>query len=214
MRLPGLQRQLPPGTMIVPDVGQNQVEEVNVVELGDDLGWRYKEGSFFFDPNNPNDVSSDPIPGITLPSGFDPIDPVLEYDHDEGISVVSGFVYRGSAIPELDGMYVFGDYGTGFGEPGRLFYGDLATGEINELIIGLDDRGFGLSLKGFGRGPDGELYVLGGSNLGPFRDDDGNGFGSIFKIVSTGTVVPEPSSLTALAMMSTIMVVRRRKRIR
>ena len=210
----GLATASAPGTLIVPDVGQNQIEEVNVVQLGDDLGWRYKEGSFFFDPANPDDVSETPIPGITLPTGFDPVDPVLQYDHDEGATVISGFVYRGTEFPELEGKYVFGDWGTFGGSLGRLFYGDLTTGEIEELVIGFDDRALNGFLKGFGRGTDGELYVLAGPNLGPFRDASDIGYGSVFKLVSPGTAIPEPSSLAALAMMSTVMVVRRRKRVR
>tara|TARA_R110002049_G_scaffold47902_1_gene138375 strand:- start:63254 stop:64570 length:1317 start_codon:yes stop_codon:yes gene_type:complete len=207
----GLATPSSPGTLIVPDVGQNQIEEVNVVQLGDDLGWRYKEGTFFFDPDNPNDLSENPIPGVT-PNGFTSVDPVLQYDHDEGATVISGFVYRGTEIPELDGKYVFADWGKFDGSSGRLFYGDLTTGEINELIIGFDDRALDGYVKGFGRGPDGELYVLAGPNLGPFRDGTDMGFGSVLKIVNAGVAVPEPSSLTALAMMSTMVIVRRRSR--
>ena len=51
------------------------------------------------------------------------IDPVAEYDHDDGISIIGGYVYRGRAIPEFYDKYVFGNFSTGFGLPaGRLFY--------------------------------------------------------------------------------------------
>ena len=188
------------GRFILPDVGQNNIEEVNIANLGDDLGWRYKEGSFFFEPVG-GTVSPTAFPSIVVPSGL--VDPVLEYDHDEGNSISGGYIFRGDAIPELDGKYVFGDWGNFAGPSGRLFYGDLDTGEIKEFIIGYDDRSFGFYTKGFGRGIDGELYVIAGSSLGPA----GTG-SSIFKITS----VPEPSSLAALALLSTAVMLRRRSR--
>ena len=71
------------GELWVADVGQNDIEEVNVVEAGGNYGWNLKEGSFFFDPNGVDDgfVTADD-PGV--PAGL--LDPVAEYDHDEGIS--------------------------------------------------------------------------------------------------------------------------------
>ena len=195
------------GRFILPDVGQNNIEEVNIAQLGDDLGWRYKEGSFFFDPVT-GGVSTTEFPSIVLPTGFSPVDPKLEYDHDEGASIVGGYIYRGNAIPELDGKYVFADWGTFGSIPnGRLFYGDLDTGEIKELIIGFDDRALGLHARGIGRGADGELYVVTGVNLGP-----SGSLGGVFKIVSAGVAVPEPSSLAVLALLSTTVVLRRRSR--
>ena len=106
-------------------------------------------------------------------------DPVAQYDHDEGISVIGGFIYRGTAIPELFGKYVFGDFSSGFGSAdGRLFYSDLDIGLIQEFVIGVDDRDLNLYVKGFGQDLDGEVYVLASSNLGPY----GSG-GKILKIV-------------------------------
>ncbi len=164
------------GDLIVGDVGQNDIEEVDTVISGGNYGWNLKEGSFRFDPNTGtvnNDLSG--LPGEL-------IDPNAEYDHDEGSTVIGGFVYRGSEIPELVGKYVFGDFSRGFFSPdGRLFYADPATGwEIKELIIGLDDRALGLYLKAFGQDSSGELYVLAGTNLGPFSN-----LGKVLKIVNT-----------------------------
>ena len=68
----------------------------------------------------------------------------------------------------LAGKYVYGDLSRTLGAPGgRLFLGDLATGDIQELIIGTNDRPLGLYLKGFGEDANGELYVLGSTGLGP-----------------------------------------------
>jgi hypothetical protein len=116
-----------------------------------------------------------------LPGGL--IDPVAQYDHDEGITVVGGFIYRGSAIPELWGKYVFGDFSSGFFlADGRLLYADLGTGLIREFTVGVDDRKLGLYVKGFGQDAAGELYLLAGTNLGPF----GTG-GVVLKIVDLCT---------------------------
>jgi glucose/arabinose dehydrogenase len=178
------------GQLIVADVGQNQIEEIDIVTPGGNFGWNQKEGSFRFDAGA---VFGDLV---GVPPGL--IDPVLEYDHDEGISVIGGFVYRGSAIPELVGKYVFGDFSNaGFFTPGgRLFVGDLTTGLIEELTLGLDDRALGLFVKGFGQDADGELYVLAGTNLGPFRDSTGQGFGQVLRIVP----VPEPATAALLGL--------------
>lgn len=161
------------GLLVVGDVGQGNIEEIDIIEKGGNYGWNIKEGTFRFNPQT-GGISDDL-------SGIDPalIDPVAEYDHDDGISIIGGFVYRGSAIPELVGKYVFGDFSGSFGAPtGRLFYAELETGLIKELIIGTDDRDLNLYVKGFGADSDGEIYVLGGTSLGPFGNS-----GVVLKIV-------------------------------
>jgi glucose/arabinose dehydrogenase len=192
------------GRLIAGDVGQGDIEEVNIIEAGGNYGWRLKEGSFFFDPAN-TVVDDEPFPAIPIPIGFDPIDPVIEYDHDEGISVIGGFVYRGSAIPALVGKYVFGDFSNGFGSPaGRLFYGDLDTGEMFEFKLGLADLPLGQFVKGFGQDADGELYVLVSTALGP-----GGVTGQVLRIVR----VPEPGTgmLAIVAMFLATSAARRRR---
>jgi glucose/arabinose dehydrogenase len=161
------------GNLIVADVGQNNVEEIDIIKQGGNYGWNFKEGSFRFNPAT-GMVSGDLI---GLPQGL--IDPIAEYDHDDGIAVVGGYVYYGMAIPALAGKYVFGDFSRSFAAPaGRLFYADLGTGLIQELIIGADNRELGLYVKGFGVDADGEIYVLASSKLGPY----GTG-GVVLKIV-------------------------------
>lgn len=154
--------------MYVGDVGQNDIEEVNVVVAGGNYGWPVKEGSFCFDPNGtaPGFVTDD------RPCANEPpmlIDPVAEYDHDEGISVIGGFVYRGNRVPELMNRYVFGDYARNFGgNNGRLFYLDkrnvvrgknVRKSSISELNIYGQD-GLEMSLLGFASDAKGEIYVL------------------------------------------------------
>ncbi|MEQ6341234.1 MAG: PQQ-dependent sugar dehydrogenase [Gammaproteobacteria bacterium] len=156
------------GDMYAADVGQNDIEELDVVVAGGNYGWPVKEGSFCFDANgtNPGFVT-DAKPCANEPPML--IDPVAEYDHDEGISIIGGFVYRGNKVPELMNRYVFGDYARRFGgNNGRLFYLDkrnIVRGEnmkkssISELRIYGQD-GLGMSLLGFGTDAKGEIYVM------------------------------------------------------
>ncbi len=165
------------GRLIVGDVGQNRVEEIDIVVKGGNYGWNLKEGSFRFDPAT-GGVSTD-LSGLPP----DLIDPVAEYDHDDGISIIGGYVYTGTAIPELAGKYVFGDFSRSLGSPdGRLFYADLPTGQIVEFRIGPTDRDLGFFVKGFGIDAEGEVYVLASANLGPY----GTG-GVVLKIVDLCT---------------------------
>ena len=100
-------------------------------------------------------------PGLT--------DPVAQYDHDDGISIIGGYMYYGSHVPELRARYVFGDFSLGFTTPnGRLFVADLLTGKIEELLLGTEQRSLGLFVKGMGQDRDGEVYVLASTALGPY----------------------------------------------
>ena len=149
-------------------MGQGAIEEVDIVELGKNYGWNRKEGSFLFNSNG--SVSPDPNPNPAF------VNPVLEYDHDDGISVIAGFTYRGAAVPALGGKYVFGDFLRRNTPGGRLFYGDLTARTIHELRIGVNSRAFGMVIKGFGSDDAGEIYVLG--------DSGGSTGGRALKIVS------------------------------
>jgi hypothetical protein len=129
--------------------------------------------------------------------------PVAAYDHHDGLSVTGGFVYRGRAIQELRGHYVFGDWAlsfTGYVTPqavgddqrrlGRLFY--LATPELEGKpgersdILEFASLGMAMPIKvtAFGQDAAGELYVLGNRKGAP-----SDSTGSIWKIVPA----PAPS---------------------
>lgn len=165
------------GTLIVADVGQNDIEEVDVVVPGGNYGWPLKEGSACFDQNGADPgfaFEADPCPGT---EGLELIDPIAEYDHQEGIAAVGGFVYRGSEIPPLRGRYVFGDYISPADGRGRLFQlvkpatrsDGLEHSRIREPAIdGLD--GTGLFVLGFGQDASGELYLLTNATGVPFGD--------------------------------------------
>jgi hypothetical protein len=144
------------GALVVADVGQDSVEEVDVVTKGGNYGWPLKEGAFLFNRST-GGVFTDPHPNPAL------INPVVQYDHDDferpgvevPVAVIGGFVYRGAAIPRLSGRYVFADFS------GRLFDADLRTGAIERLLT------LGVFIKGFGADASGELYVLATANEGP-----------------------------------------------
>lgn len=154
------------GEIYCSDAGQNTVEEVDRIVKGGNYGWNVKEGSFWFD-SIASDVNFGSVvtgPVKSVPPGL--IDPILEYDHFDGHVVIGGFVYRGTQIPELQGRYVFGDWGAFTAPTARLFY--LDTNNVSrQFQIGLDDRPAGIWLKGFGQDSSGELYVFGSRALGP-----------------------------------------------
>ncbi len=183
------------GDLIEGDVGQNNVEEINRITLGGNYGWAIKEGDFLFNQTNgpagpAGTIGAPPgnySPG--LPSGL--IDPIsgtlgtLEYDHNEGISITGGFVYRGTAIPELYGKYIFGDLALKTAPvraDGRIFYADLQTGQMKAFPLfqfgGSAVLPNGLTVHGFGQDADGEIYAL-------VTNTSANGTGGIvYKLVA------------------------------
>ena len=183
------------GNLYVGDVGQNNIEELDLVTAGGNYGWRYKEGTFRFNPDG-GTISTDLT---ALPPGL--IDPIMQYDHDEGVSIIGGFVYRGTQMPELTGKYVFGEFSRGFAAPGgRLFYYDLTTGELREFLLGSADLPLGMFVKGMGEDAMGELYLAASTTLGPTGTT-----GQVFKIV------PEPSGVGLVCAGLAMVVLRRRR---
>jgi glucose/arabinose dehydrogenase len=154
------------GKLLISDIGQAQIEEIEVGVAGANYGWSEREGMFVVVHDDPSILL--PLPSDDAQFGY--TYPAAQYDHDEGAAVVGGFVYRGALMPALQGRYVFGDLVNG-----RIFSVDadsLANGspaEIDELtlfyegeertlleILGNDFRA---DLR-FGMDAEGELYVL------------------------------------------------------
>jgi glucose/arabinose dehydrogenase len=127
----------PTGTLWVADVGQNQLEEIDWVEKGKNYGWNIMEGKLCYSPSTGCDQT-----GLELP--------VFEYGRDEGISVIGGFVYRGSTLSGLHGIYVYGDYGSG--KIWALQY-DGTSAPVNTLLVDT-----ALSITSFGLDENNELY--------------------------------------------------------
>ncbi len=134
------------GDLYIADVGQNEREEINVAARASgggraaNYGWSVMEGNACF-----ADPGCDST-GLTLP--------VLEYTHADGCSVTGGFVYRGTALPEIAGHYFYADFCEGWVRSFRLGGGSAA-----------DEREWpalapGGQVPGFGEDASGELYVL------------------------------------------------------
>ncbi len=127
------------GDLWLGDVGERAFEEVDRVTVGENYGWNVREGANCFEP-----PSGCTTAGLT--------DPVTEYGRSVGQSITGGYVYRGTAIPDLVGWYVFGDFisGSVFAIPA-----DSQPGVAPETLASST-----LSISTFAEDVDGELYVV------------------------------------------------------
>ena len=130
------------GLLWAADVGQNNWEEIDIISNGKNYGWRSCEGMHEYPPN-------------TSPcDNPEYINPIWEYDHNEGrCSVTGGYVYRGQNIPGLPGKYIYGDYCAG--TVWSLEY-DGINPTVNQTLLTVP-AGFIVS---FGVDQSSELYVL------------------------------------------------------
>jgi glucose/arabinose dehydrogenase len=123
------------GNFWLADVGQMLWEEVNLVEKGGNYGWSWREGKADYVDRA----------GEKQPEGVTWTDPVHVYDHSQGISITGGFVYRGKALSQYAGAYVYGDWG--YGNIWMLRYDKGSkTVNSNDLILEkkFDAKGKGL----------------------------------------------------------------------
>lgn len=132
----------PKGRLIVADVGQDAYEEVDVVRAGDNLGWSVREGFACRLEERSKCERSDLV------------DPVLVYGREDGASITGGYVYTGTRVPVLRGLYVFGDFVSG-----RLFAIALPDDRRKRVQQPIDLGKWPLMPSSFGRDPRGELYV-------------------------------------------------------
>jgi glucose/arabinose dehydrogenase len=122
------------GELWAGDVGQNRIEEIDLVRKGENYGWNIMEGSSCYDRPSGCDRT-----GLTLP--------VAEYSHQVGISVTGGYVYRGSAIPALEGHYIYADFGSGriwaldAGIPGEAQPREILHTGLSIASFGVDGSG-------------------------------------------------------------------------
>ena len=151
------------------DVGQGALEEVDRVVLGGNYGWRCFEGT--------NPFNS------TCGSNPNPLPPIAQYGRSLGFSTTGGVVYRGSAIPNLVGRYLFGDFGTG-----ALWSIARTTQPTMTMGAGFSTN---LQIASFGQDVDGEAYIV---HLG----------GTLHKIVpGAGGGRQIPTQLSASGCVST-----------
>ncbi|MEL7472296.1 MAG: PQQ-dependent sugar dehydrogenase [Planctomycetota bacterium] len=142
------------GDLYMGDVGQFDIEEVSVLPAGspggENFGWRCWEGTQFFTSST-----------FGCPSLVDTDQPIHEYDHGVGCSITGGVIYRGTAIPALDGLYFFSDFCSA-----RLWtINPDGTSNVTPTLV---DRtaelapGGGLSIanvSSFGEDANGEVYI-------------------------------------------------------
>jgi glucose/arabinose dehydrogenase len=142
------------GDLIIGDVGQNLWEYVHGVRGGDashkNFGWNIVEGTHCFDADTGGGKKSCNKTGLTPP--------LVEYSHDEGCSITGGFVYRGKALPALDGRYFYADYCTGL-----LRSFTWQNGYVREhwdWKNAIDKQGVITQVSSFGVDQNGELYIV------------------------------------------------------
>jgi len=137
------------GQLFVADVGQNKFEEVNIIEKGGNYGWRIMEANHCF---NPEDNCKQE--GLILP--------IAEYEHEEGISITGGFVYRGKELATLSEKYIFADW------TGPMFYLEKKGESWIRGAINLASKPTGdLKILSFAQDNNAELYVLTNQDVGP-----------------------------------------------
>lgn len=152
------------GLLWAGDVGGSRREEVNVIRVGGNYGWSILEGTWC---KSGDEACARP----------DLIPPVWEYSTEGCAAIIGGYVYRGDAIPELRGWYLFGDFCSGLGW--MLPAGRAAAGTLVEAarLWNLSLAGEPLRITSLAEDAGGELYILGLHGL-------------IYRAVSAGTASP------------------------
>lgn len=165
------------------DVGQLSREEVDIVVRGGNYGWNVKEGTMCFSTVNPG-VPLGSCPALD-PEGDPIIDPIIEFVNSNqpgglGNAVIGGHVYRGTALPGMVGLYVFGSLSSTGGPDGRIFVATPAPQGlwpfVEPVISTSPDGRLGRFILGFGQDLSGEIYVL----------TSGGVTGEVFQIVPPG----------------------------
>ncbi|MES0488618.1 MAG: PQQ-dependent sugar dehydrogenase [Leptospirales bacterium] len=128
------------GKLWVGDVGQNEYEEVSIIEKGKNYGWHILEGTHCYNP------------AVNCKrAGLE--NPIYEYTHEMGASITGGYVYRGKNIPELHGLYIFGDF-----VEGRIWAISQNGAKQNLASLVVDTS---IYISSFGLDVDGELLIVG-----------------------------------------------------
>ncbi len=130
------------GALWTGDVGQVSWEEIDVVEKGKNYGWDCREGTQAYEPARERSSACEGAGDFT--------EPVWTYGRREGVSITGGYVYRGAALPDLVGWYVYADYATG-----KVWALREVDGEyVNRVLIDSE-----LMISSFGVDEADELYI-------------------------------------------------------
>jgi hypothetical protein len=179
------------GNLWIGDVGQNDIEEIDIAQKGGNYGWPIKEGTFLFD-----DGAGLPPPdtghGFVYLDGTENrpglIDPIAQYDHVDGagapetrVAIVAGFVYHGREVNALRGRFIFGDYSAEIGEAaaGHMFVLNR-NNKVRELIV-TNRNPLALAVMGWGHDHQGEVYLM-GNDTGTLNGRTG----AVYKLVPSG----------------------------
>lgn len=196
------------GKLFAADVGQNKVEEIDIIISGGNYGWHAREGAFSFDSAVENAlINGGTVRGdggdITLPGGAALIDPIAQYAHpgvtigspalpNLGTSITGGYRYRGAAIAGMAGQYVFADYN----------FGAIGSGTVQGTLLGIEETSPGVwstpaaftivganalastHILAMGRDEQGELYIATEVAQGPQNDPNtSQPTGGMYKIL-------------------------------
>jgi glucose/arabinose dehydrogenase len=176
--------------LMTGDAGQSLYEEIDVVNKGGNYGWNVREGSHCFNAaNNTQELATCPT---VDDRGKKLLDPVIELNNwknplgGKATTIIGGYVYRGEAIKQWQGKYIFGTFSQSANTPnGELFMAtpqfddNAATWDYEEIKLNSAKDDLGYYLKGFGQDENGEVYITVSSNAGP----QGN-TGKVFKLVA------------------------------
>ncbi len=141
------------GNLWMADVGQSAREEINFQPAssvgGENYGWRPREGL----------IST---PGVSDPDPTPRVDPILDYDHTNGRSITGGYVYRGEAMPWLNGTYFYGDFITSFVRSLRYDGATISDQQdwTSMLRESLPSNQSLNQIASFGEDARGELYIV------------------------------------------------------
>ena len=159
--------------LFLADVGQSRFEEVNIVKKGGNYGWRVREGFTGFDPKQAY-VSKNLEAPLKDARGERFVDPIVVYknkgafrkkdDGSLGISITGGYVYRGKALPQFDGKYIFGDWNMQRGTNiGVLFVASKSEGRWSMDLLKskhIKDGQVEGFVTAFGQDAQGEIYIM------------------------------------------------------
>ena len=128
------------GLLYAGDVGQDSREEIDLIRKGKNYGWNIMEGNIC-------------SPGVNPQCKTDALEPpIIDYGRSDGSAVVGGYVYRGSEIPSLCGVYLYGDFGNG-----RIWGLRYDGKSVREQFLLLETR---RKISSFGEDENHEMYVV------------------------------------------------------
>jgi uncharacterized repeat protein (TIGR03806 family) len=161
------------GTLWLGDVGQDAYEEIDIIQKGGNYGWSEVEGNH---PYNGQATSS-------------MIPPVIEYDHatQGGGCVIGGYVYRGSRLPQLQGIYIYGDYMNGNIWGARFSNGTVTSTEVLVSSTQLTPSSFGVDEAN-------ELYLCSYKEAGA----------GIYRLAANTTTSTFPETLSATGIFADV----------